>query len=225
MFKINSVNACLEIFIMPHQLKKMRKSRGFSQSDMGAALGIAETNYNKLENSHTNLTLEKMERIAEVLNCDPVDLIANFMNTRNVSVSGYVEAGAWSEAIEWDEDLRYEVSVPDDEHLRPYHLHGLQTRGPSMNKRYPEGTVLIYTSIIETREEIVPGRRYIVEREKADGLREATVKTLSQDDDGKYWLMPESTSPHHQQPIEINGGTDDTVRIIGRVTYSLQRED
>ena len=37
--------------------------------------------------------------------------------------------------------------------------------------------------------------------------------------------MPESTDPRHQQPIEIDGDNGDTVRMVGRVRYSVQRED
>ncbi|MBX8828503.1 hypothetical protein HBA93_23130 [Ochrobactrum sp. SFR4] len=56
-------------------------------------------------------------------------------------------------------------------------------------------------------------------------MRETTVKTLAKDDFGKFWLMPESTDPHHQTPLEINGDDGETIRILGKVVYAVRRED
>lgn len=143
---------------------------------------------------------------------------------RNVQVRGFVEAGAFEEVWDMPEDEWYDVPVPYDGRLAQYQLHAAEARGPSMNRRYPEGTVLIYTSLNDTNEDLVFGKRYIVERERADGLREATVKTLWRDESGKAWLLPESTDPRYQEPIPIDGGENDTVRIVGRVRYAVTRE-
>ncbi|MCP4934810.1 MAG: S24 family peptidase [bacterium] len=143
---------------------------------------------------------------------------------RYVTVKSHVQAGEWAEDLQWDETDWYEVAVPDDPNLRPYTLYGAEARGPSMNKRYPEGTILVFTSAIETQEESQVGKKYIVERERVDGQREATVKTLHQDDSGKHWLLPESTDPLHQQPIEVNADDGDTVRLVGRVRFAVSRE-
>ena len=93
-----------------------------------------------------------------------------------------------------------------------------------MNKRYPEGTVVICTDAVQTGEEIIPGRRYVVERERSDGLREATIKTLWRDEHGRLWLVPESTDPRYQEPIPLHAAEDDTIRIVGTVRYSVQKE-
>ncbi|MEX3008980.1 XRE family transcriptional regulator [Hoeflea sp. TYP-13] len=210
---------------MTEQLKKIRKSRGLSQSDVANALGIDVANYNRLENQKVELTLSRMNQLADLLHCEPGDFITGISKTRMIHVRAHVEAGVYSESYEWEEGSWYDVAVPDDPQYRNYNLYGAETRGPSMNKRYPEGTVVVFTDTIETEQDIEVGKRYIVERERADGLREATIKTLIQDEAGNLWLMPESTDPRHQQPIEIGGANGDTVRIVGRVVYSVQRED
>lgn len=192
---------------------------------MAAELGMDLSNYNRLENGKTKLRTDKMAQIAEILHCDPADLIGPPSSVRTVSVRQHIEAGAWSESITWDEDDWYDVAVPDDEEFRGYSLHGAETRGPSMNRRYPERSVLVYTSIIETREDVQVGKRYIIERERPDGLREATVKTLVRDEVGELWLMPESTDPRFQQPIRLADGDGDIVRVVGKVVYSVLRED
>lgn len=93
-----------------------------------------------------------------------------------------------------------------------------------MNKRYPDGTVLVFTDALERPEDLIAGKRYIVERERADGLREATVKKLWQDEYGAMWLLPESDDPRFQEAIPINGEDGDMVRILGRVRFSVTRE-
>lgn len=143
-----------------------------------------------------------------------------------VKVASHVQAGDWAETWEWSDDEQYEVAVPADPLLNGFRLYGAETRGPSMNRRYSEGTVVVFTNVIETEESPVPGKRYVVQRTRSDGLMEHTVKLLHRDDDGKYWLIPESNDPLYQAPISIETGIvdGDEVRIVGRVRYSVSRE-
>lgn len=171
------------------------------------------------------MTVAMMERLADILHCNPVDFISHRSEVRFVTVNQKVAAGVWSESLQWDEADWYQVAVPDDPAYKNFALYGAETSGPSMNKRYPEGSALIYTSIIETGETPKAGRRYIVETERADGLREATVKTLWIDENGKSWLLPESSDPRHQTPIDLTAGDADIVRIVGRIVYSVIREE
>lgn len=208
---------------MTNLLKTRRLAKGMSQAEVAALLGIATENYNRLETGKTELTVSKMQRLAGILDCQPVDFLVNHTGTRSVAVRAHVQAGSWSEATEWPQEDWYEVSVPDAEDLRGHQLYAAETRGASMDKVYPEGTVVVFAALRDPSDMQV-GRRYIIERQRADGLREATVKTLAQDDAGKFWLMPESTDPRHQAPIELNGDEEDRVVILGRVVYSVRRE-
>lgn len=206
------------------RLKEIRKSQGMTQQQVADALGLHLTNYNKLENGKTKLSAQQMEQLAKILHCSPSDFISRRSDVRVVPVRQYVAAGIWQESSTWDEEDWYDVAVPDEPEFRHFTLYGAETKGPSMNRRYPEGSALIYTSMMETGESPKPGRRYIIETERSDGLREATVKKLWQDDDGKFWLLPESHDPLHQQPIDLSAGDGEIVRIVGRVIYSVQRE-
>lgn len=118
------------------------------------------------------------------------------------------------------------MAVPADPLLEGFKLYAAETRGPSMNKRWPEGTVVVFTNVEETGEMPTKGRRYVVERRRLGGDAEHTVKLLVQDADGKYWLMPESDDPRFQAPISVDEGTGDgdVVTIIGRVRYAVSRE-
>lgn len=218
------------------RLEKARTSRGFeSAADAARYFGWNYDTYVQHENGTRGIT-RAAARYAKAFRvtagwlltgegAGPGEVPINGVTSaRIVHVKGFVQAGHWAETWEWDEDDQYSVPVPFDESLSPYTLYGAETRGPSMDKRYPEGTVLIFTDAIETHEDVKIGSRYIVERERPDGMREATVKTLWRDEAGKLWLLPESNDPRFQEPIPVEGGTDDTIRIVGRVRYAVSRE-
>lgn len=210
---------------MNKYLKALRVSRGLSQADVAAYLNISPENYNRLENGRVEFTLSRMKQLAELFNCAVTDLISASAGTRQVEVICNIQAGYWSDATEWDDERRYDVVIPDDPEFRGKELIGGEIKGSSMNKRYPDGSVVIITNFYKNPEELMPGKRYVVERERADGMRETTVKTLAKDDYDKFWLMPESTDPHHQTPLEINGDDGETIRILGKVVYAVRRED
>jgi transcriptional regulator with XRE-family HTH domain len=206
-------------------IAKIREQQGVSQVELAERLGIHVTNLNKIERGKASPDLARLEQIARELSVSVADLVSDSAATvRNVPVRGFVQAGHWAETWEWHDEDRYTVPVPVDESLSQFTLYGAETRGPSMNRRYPDGTVLVFTNMMETGEHVELGKRYIVERERADGMREATVKTLWRDEVGKVWLLPESTDPRFQEPIPLEGGDDDTIRVVGRVRYSVSKE-
>lgn len=196
-----------------------------TQQQVADALGLHLTNYNKLENGVTDLTLTRMHQLAEILHVQPSDFITAANKTRRVLIQQHVEAGCWSESTVWPEADWYEVAIPDYPEFRGLKLYGAETRGPSMNKRYPEKSALIYTSTLEAKDKLESGKRYIVEIERADGLREATVKTLQKDENGEFWLVPESSDPRYQAPIPVRAEDGETIRIVGRVRFSVLHEN
>lgn len=212
---------------MKNNIKQIMKQKKVSRDQLADAVGAHPITISKLISGNITLSTTWMERLAEALGVEPLDIISQkpAIPMRPVAVVSYVQAGNWAESNELLDDDKYNVAVPNDPEHAQFSLTGVEVRGPSMNKRYPEGTVLVITNAIETQEDIIPGKRYVVERERADGMRECTVKTLHRDDSGQLWLLPESNDPRHQQPIEVNGDLGDTIRVVGRVAYSLLRED
>lgn len=219
------------------RLQAARKAAGYADAaEAAAALGVPYPTYAGHENASRGVRPEAASKYARRFRVSLDWLlegrgagpgsgpVADRVDARRVRVKGYVQAGHWAETWELPEEDQYDVPVPLDEHLAPFRLYAAETRGPSMNRRYPAGTVLIFTDAIETHEQIEVGKRYIVERERADGLREATVKTLWRDDSGVFWLLPESDDPRFQEPIPVEGHDNDTVRIVGRVRYAVSRE-
>lgn len=211
--------------MMHNKIKRLRERAGLSQHQLAERIGIGWQTVSNVERGRVQLTLKKLELWATALGVEPHEIVSADDGARNVPVVGHVQAGHFAESWTLDEEDQWEVPVPDDARFRRFKLQGVEVRGPSMNRRYPEGSILVFTDAVETGEDIVVGKRYIIERERADGLREATVKLLWRDNEGRQWLLPESDDPRFQQPIPLDGSDGDTVRIVGRVRYSVARED
>lgn len=208
---------------MKLRIAEVRKEKKLTQRQVADKLDLHWTNYNKLEKGHSDVTLQRLYEIAQILEVRPEELIAR-LPQRVVRVRGYVQAGHFAESHEWPDDDRYDVAIADDAQFRGVPLFAVETRGPSMDRIYPEGTVLICTDFQRAPETPVFGKRYIIERVRPDGQRETTVKTLSRDSEGALWLVPESNDPRFFEAIPLKGEEGDEIRILGRVCYSVRPE-
>lgn len=212
-------------------LRDALKSAGMTQSELARQMTVA------LGRSIDRAAVQKMtkDKGGRKISADELFAIAKILGApapaeksdlRTVTVATHVQAGLWAETWEWADDDHYQVAVPRDAALDGFRLYGAETRGPSMNKRWPERTVVVFTNVDETLESPQPGKRYVVEAKRADGKREHTVKLLHRDEQGKFWLVPESNDPLFQAPLSVDDGATngDEVRIVGRVRYSVARE-
>lgn len=209
---------------MRNRIKELRKKLNLTQAQLAEKVDKSALTVQRVETGFAGLSDKKAEIYAKALGVTAAEIFSAETTARTVQVRSHVQAGEWGDNPQWLEDDFYDVAIPNDSEIAPYPLYAAEARGPSMNTRYPEGTVVVFTHAIETAEDFIPGKRYIVERERADGLREATVKLLVKEENGTYWLYPESTDPRHQTPIELNGTEGDTIRIVGQVRYSVVRE-
>lgn len=214
-------------------LRNALKSTGTSQAALARALterlgrSIDRAAVNKMASGSRKIAADELIAIAEILKIGaPIEEAGEDTDLRHVTVAAHVEAGLWEESWEWPPEDQYEIAIPVDAHLRHYKLYAAETRGPSMNRRWPEQTVVVFTNAEETGESPIPGKRYVVERRHARGFTEHTVKLLHRDENGRFWLIPESLDPLHQRPIPVDegNGEGDEVRIIGRVWYAVTRE-
>jgi transcriptional regulator with XRE-family HTH domain len=56
-------------------IQRVRSEKRISQAEMAEKLGIAQNNYGKIERGITELTIERLYKIAEVLGTPPVELL------------------------------------------------------------------------------------------------------------------------------------------------------
>jgi transcriptional regulator with XRE-family HTH domain len=67
------------------KIRTLRELKGYSQEYMAEKLGISQSNYSRLENSEAEITLTRLEEVSEILDIDPLVLLAmdeqyNFQN-------------------------------------------------------------------------------------------------------------------------------------------------
>ena len=77
-------------------IRKLREKQGFSQEYMAAQLGVAQASYARMENAETKITIERLSKIAELLQTDISELFdsskVTIKNQNNEGVgSGYIE--------------------------------------------------------------------------------------------------------------------------------------
>ncbi len=66
-------------------IKRIRENRGQMQKEFSAYLAIGNSNYNKLENRHRDLSVEELQRLAILFNMT-TDEILNYCNVVPTSV-------------------------------------------------------------------------------------------------------------------------------------------
>lgn len=57
------------------KIRMVRTLKGYSQEYMAQRLGIAQNTYSKIETDHTKLTTDTLQKIAEILEISPMDIM------------------------------------------------------------------------------------------------------------------------------------------------------
>lgn len=173
---------------------------------------------------------------------------ADFIRLQRVHVKGFVQGGVWRDAIEWPIQDWYSLQVPSDDRFPGMERIALEVRGNSMDRLYPEGTIVVCVSYGDIGRGPKPGERVICLRRGSTGDYEATIKEYQLDDRGRHVLWPRSSDPEFQQPIILptaqlpvaesgqllpgtaqagpfaNDGMPDDVVIAALVIQSVRRE-
>lgn len=79
-------------------IRKQREKKGFSQDYMANVLNISQASYARLENEETKITIDRLYKIAEILDSNIIDfldvdrmIIQTQNNTDGVFGNGYVQ--------------------------------------------------------------------------------------------------------------------------------------
>ena len=189
-------------------------------------LGIEVGRLNHWITGRRDPPMECVKLICDTFGCSPGFLLYGEEDTQTIPVIGYVQAGLWQEARQWEVSDFKPIYMPTDERFWGHRIYALQVRGNSMNKLYPEGSCVIcvsaedYTNIVG---QIESGKKVVVQRKNPmDGTIEATVKEYVKNEFGTF-LMPHSTDPTFN-PIRIDDGSAGYTEITGVVIGSFRKE-
>lgn len=212
------------------KIRELRKSLKLNQGPFGTLIGVDQATVSRWESGAQKPEIEAVRALAKLAGTDVEDFLGNAevrgSKVDEVEVMGKVQAGEWVEALERPREERFTILATANSRYAGIKRFGLEVVGPSMNEVYPEGTVLVCAHIEHTRKPPQHGQRVIVERKRADGLREITVKEY-QVLDGQIWLIPRSTHPAFKAPLQLTpAGEHDVeeVRVIAIVTGRYQDE-
>lgn len=209
-------------------MRDARRRAGYESAQAAAeAFGWKAAAYRHHENGTRAYDPDSARRYARAFKVDPAWLLG--LATTNppahvrqgeelVEVIGAVAAGVWRESREWEGEKRFTISVGPS--LFPgARRFALEVEGHSMDREFPPGTLLDCVSIYDVGLEPANDDYVVVERRSADGRYEITVKKYHVDDQGRKWLLPESTRPEFQAPIElgVEEGEEDQVEVIAFV--------
>ena len=189
-------------------------------------MGVEQPTIQRWEAGKREPNFEQLFQLASILEVEPGMLIdpsiAAAIGPR-LFVKGEVAAGMWNPAAEWPEADWQSFNGRADVNAEIQHRFGLRVVGDSMDQIYPDGTIVECVSLFG-RAEILPGKRVIVIRENDQGMFEATVKELVEQD-GELWLVPRSSNPAHR-PIKLSEPEPGIVetRIAAIVVSSVRPE-
>lgn len=211
---------------MAEKIKELRRKLGFSQAEFSKQIGVDQSTLSKYERGEHNPKSEPIQKMADLagmsvgewLGIEPVS--NKDVRAKTVRVVGELQAGVWREAIEWDYDDQYDAPVLLDSSLPGYALKGYVVRGTSMNRYYPDGSIVYAAATIYNGLTPANGDHVLVSRRNKSGLFEATLKEYVVEPDGSRWLWPRSNDPEHQTPIQF-GPDSEEVTVTGIVFSSF----
>lgn len=215
------------------RLKWAREELGDFRSAKAAAeaMAINEKTYGAYERGRNEPSYEDMRMFCRRFKVSPSWVVFGDGDPTGkgtsripiVRVSGFLEAGNWRESIDLPFDFQKEVPVPLEIDIDDRLVYAAEVRGDSMNRLYPDGTILILERRIDGPRDVIPGRHYHVERCDTHGMREHTIKMADVASDGSIWLVPQSSDPRFTSFPAEEAGYE--VNFVGRVMISVSRDN
>lgn len=222
------------------RIKELRKRMKLTQAEFADRLGDVTRGAVGNWEHDQGIKMENLASIARKFSCS-VDWLATgageltlgdvssvMIPVEQVRIVGEVQAGAFRNAWEYQPEDQYSVFSPKSTRYNGIDKFGLKVVGPSMNKVYPNGTILICATLYELAEtEFIHNKRYVVVCTDAHGDKEATVKELQIAEDGTKWLWPHSTDPNHQTPVvyPTPDAAEVTCELYARVLRAILPEE
>ena len=212
--------------MLEKRMKEVLKNANVSQKDAAQMLGITPGELSHWFVGRAKIKAEDIKKFCNIFHTSPNYLLNDELETSTIPVIGYVQAGLWQEAQQWNFSDFKPIYMPVDEKFKGKRVFALEVRGNSMNMLYPDGSFIICVSVEDYADVvgvIKSGKRVVVQRKNPlDGTIEATVKEYNKTKEGDY-LIPRSTDSGYM-PIRTDDGSAGEVKIIGIVIGSFRNE-
>lgn len=198
------------------RLQQARERAGYgSAREAAQAFGWGYSTYASHENGSRGMRIDAARRYARAFKTTVGWLLTGSDEKQtepqavpSIPVVGKVAAGVWMEAEQYElpEGQPLIPAAPSYD-FPPRHQIALRIEGTSMNKLFPDGAFVIGV-LFEHARSPRNGDVVAVRRSRA-GLVETTVKRYTEKD-GTILLMPESSDPRFQTPVEMRSNESDT---------------
>jgi len=195
------------------KIKDLRTLLQLRQWELAEKLGdgVQQSTVSQWERGKQEPNSENTLKLAALAGVEPHEWMGlpqlgeSMVRHRRVPVVGVLQAGDWREAVEYPEDDQRLIEAPipdfiDGHRTNQLEIQAFEVAGPSMNRVYPEGTIVYAASTMSYREPENEDR-VVVFRTDRNGLVEATIKEYIVESDGRKWLFPRSYDPEHQAPL------------------------
>lgn len=217
---------------MANRLILARKSAGYETATEGAArCGVSISSYIHHENGTRNYPSSKAAVYARAYQVNVNWLLFGtgtmtgiqpphlepVGNNEGLPIQYIVQAGAWYENGD-NHELIGRAQFAPDKRFASDQQWAEKVHGDSLDKLFPEGSILHIVSAIGSGLEIKDKALVVVERER-HGLRERTVKRITKDENGKRILIGESNNPKWNVPLdlELKCSEFESAQIVGIV--------
>ncbi len=80
------------MLLKTERIREIRRKKDFSQDYMAEVLGLSQSQYSRIENAECSIDIDKANKIAEILEVNPLDIV-DFYNKQefiNCSQSGNI---------------------------------------------------------------------------------------------------------------------------------------
>jgi transcriptional regulator with XRE-family HTH domain len=204
-----------------NRIKELRLERRLTQAQLAEMIGTTDATVQRLETGRRQLTERWAVQIATVLGVDVSEVFGQILpaTASGLHVLGEVQAGVWRENDVLDEPKHPPLPLGPDPRYQGKTQFALLVQGESMNKVFNPGTFIVCVSWADIGRQPREGDIVVVDRRR-DGMVETTVKRIAVQN-RKLVLMPDSTDPRFQSPIELEGSLERdeiviTALVVGR---------
>jgi repressor LexA len=209
-----------------NRIRELRLQKGLTIDKLAELIGTTGATIQRLETGNRQLTEKWAHKISHGLGVQITELFGSILpvSEAGLPVLGEVQAGVWKEVETTDEQKYPNIPISADPRYPGTEQYALLVRGESMNKIFAPGEFVVCVRWAQIGRGPRDGDLVVVERRR-DGLIEATCKRV-RIQSNKLYLMPESTDPKWQNPIELEldgSFANDEIVVTGLVIGRYQQ--